>query len=416
MTEPEQYEPNAKRGVRLLARVAVLVAIIVAVVAGGFSDGHVRAAVGDVPCFGAPAPYVTAFDAADGVTDGKASYPEPRFYDEQQTWATHRFETPGHHSEHVHFGLCVPNAQTMTATYRLDLGYTFHNMQDYVVTSAAESAVSASGSKALWIASASQLQQLNDAAQASCPTCPNNVQNVYFSVQTLTPQNNGLKEIRGAIGVSASGPEAVFLTWTTDPRWYETDNFAGLPDSTPLGNQRAMRVRPVVSYCKPDGDPATCGATGSAYHHSGFSGETPQDTTTCSGLPSGTNSAVWDADFIAQPWSGDHTVCLYVTDGGGPAFLMIDPDFHNHYAADGTSSTTSNICPNVDAAGNCLGKWFWQPSNTRKEVFKQVGVPVTIPASVIDSLSPGVHKLVFRSDNPRVRPGSRLPRLEPLSR
>jgi len=41
------------------------------------------------PCFGVTDPgYVAAFDAADGVTDGQVSYPEPRWYDEQQTWAT----------------------------------------------------------------------------------------------------------------------------------------------------------------------------------------------------------------------------------------------------------------------------------------------------------------------------------------
>jgi hypothetical protein len=71
--------------------------------------------------------------------------------------------------------------------------------------------------------------------------------------------------------------------------------------------------------------------------------------------------------------------------------LMIDPDFHNHYDA------PTADCPNVDAYGNCLGKWFWEPSNLRKELFGLVKQPVTIPHSVIASLAPGYHKLVFLS-------------------
>ena len=74
---------------------------------------------------------------------------------------------------------------------------------------------------------------------------------------------------------------------------------------------------------------------------------------------------------------------------------MIDPDFHHHYPA------PTAACPNVDAHGNCLGKWVWEPPNPRKEIFSPPGIgiqyPVTIPKSAIAKLANGLHKLVFLS-------------------
>lgn len=328
-------------------------------------------------CFGAPADYVLAFDTAGGrARDNKVDYEQPRWYNEQQTWATHSFEFPGHHSEHVHVGACIPNAQTMTKPFRMDMGYTFHNMDDYTISSASMSAVTQTGSRGLWAATPEQVAQLQAAADASLSGTP---QKVYFSTVTTAPTTNGLKEIRGGIATVKDGANAVFEIWNTDARWYETDNYVGLPSSTPLPSQRAVRVRPIIVFN---------GKTD--YHHSGWCGMNGNNgSSTLTGSPS------WTATTVAKVWpdTAGKRICLYVTDGGGPATLMIDPDFHNHY--DGPTAS----CPNVDAAGNCLGQWYWQPDNQRKELFGLELVEVTIPASVVASLAPGVHRLVFKSDD-----------------
>lgn len=343
-----------------------------------------------IGCFGAgvdPA-YVTAFDAAGGRSvNGQVDYEQARFYDEQQTWATPRLETPGHHSEHVHVGMCIPNAQTISKPFRMDVLYTFHNMQDYRIESASMSAVSQTGSRSLWQASAADVARLQAAADASCPTCANNVQKVAISVEaTDPPTNNGLKEIRGAIATVKDGPDAVFLQWNTDPRWYITDAWPGLPSSTPIPSQRAVRVRPIINFPKA-GDPSTIQTD---YHHSGWCG---MDGNYGSGTVTG--SYTWTRTNVAKPWldTASKRICLYVTDGGGPATLMIDPDFHHHY------DSPTAACPNIDAHGNCLGVWYWQPDNSRKELFNVIQQEVVIPASVVASLSTGMHKLVFKSDD-----------------
>lgn len=375
-----------------MKRAIALIALIAVCLVSGVHAPSLDAS--SIACFGAPSAYVAAFDTARGkAADGKVTYNEQRFYVEEQTWATPRLETPGHHSEHIHFGACVPNAQTMKATFPLDLSYTFHNMQDYQVTAASESAVTQAGSDALWLASAAQIDALNTAAQESCATCANPVQSVYFSVMTSAPATNGRKEIRGSVKVVASGPAAVFQSWTNDARWYETDNFAGLPLVSGLGNQAEIRVRPIMAFFKPGTTTLT-----TDYHHSGWCGMTPpQSASDYTNLP-GQGSNVWTRATVNRPWDAK-TICLYVTDGGGPATLMIDPDFHHHYTA------PTADCPNVDQAGNCLGVWYWQPDNKRKEIFGAAGtaniqyVPVEIPASVLAGLAPGVHHLVFKSDD-----------------
>lgn len=369
---------------RPVITVLVSLAAAIVVVLSGSNPPPAQAAL--IGCFGAPADYIAAFDTAGGQSqNGQVEYPQPRFYVEEQTWATHALETPGHHSEHQHVAACIPNAQTMTGTYRLDMAYTLHNMQDYAIQSASMSAVSQTGSRSLWQASAAQVAQLQAAADASCPTCANNVQKVFFSVTTDAPTNNGLKEIRGGLATVKSGPEAVFLQWNTDVRTYETDNFAGLPASTPIPSQRAIRVRPLINFPK-QGDPSTIQTD---YHHSGWCG---MDGNYGSGTVTG--SYTWTRTNVSKVWpdAADKRVCLYVTDGGGPAMLMIDPQFHTHC----TTPPPGHTC---DAAGNDLGVWQWQPPNARKELFGNVQQEVIIPASVIASLSPGVHRLVFKSDD-----------------
>lgn len=330
--------------------------------------------------FGAPQDYINAF----GV-DGILTYPEPRVYIEHQTWATPPGVLEGHHSHHIHEGAALPLGVTFTDELpwtSIDVGYTFHNVADYHVLQSAMSAVTQDGSRSIWKADEGQIAALEAGMDASSGGA---VVKVFQSYPIARPTRNGLKELRGGILVDADGPSAIFKTWKLDQRAYYTDNYSGLPSSTAFGNQQALRLRSQVSFPK-SGDPTIIQTD---YHHSGWSGMDGNY-----GSLTGQGSSAWTRETFLTPWSTteDKRIGLYVTDGGGPAKLMIDPDFHNHYPA------PTDACPNVDASGNCLGKWLWEPPNARKEIFG--GVPhteVVIPASVLASLSPGLHKLVFLS-------------------
>lgn len=368
----------------------LFIAALIAGVLVGVSAAPAMAA--SSPCFGAPADYVAAFDTARGqAADGSVTYSEPRWYDEQQSWATPPFGMmPGHHSDHIHMGRCLPNGETWTTTNRpIDVEYTFHNAAAYTISSVGMSYLwgdpNAGPTANGWKATTAQIAALQAAADAS----GNAVTHVFQSYQMATPPVNGFKEIRSSLALSKKTSSAVFLTWALDTRWYETDNIAGLATAAGINGQIAVRNRSHVTFPKP-GAPTTISDD---YHHSGWCGMT--------GVPFGATqtagSALFMRSVVSAAWSGDKAVCLYVTDGGGPATLMIDPDFHNHY----TGPTAA--CPNVDANGNCLGVWYWQPANARHEIFSAAGAPqnitVTIPGSVVATLAPGPHRLVFKSDD-----------------
>ena len=349
-----------------------------------------------IACFGVTDP---AYTAAFKRGSSQVSYPYPTVCIEQQTWATPLGVLPGHHSEHMHMMIALPLGVSFTDAVpwnSIDVGYTFHNVADYKVVSSAQSAVSQTGSKSLWSATPAQLSELQAAMDASSNGA---VVKVFQSYPIARPVNNGIKELRGGINVQADGPTAIFKTWRLDQRAYYKDNYAGLPANTPFGNQQAVRLRSQVSFPKA-GDPT---AISEAYHHSGWSGMDGQYGT----LQGEQGSQTWTRSKIAKVWSdtADKRIGLYVTDGGGPATLMIDPDFHNHYDA------PTAACPNVDPNGNCLGKWFWQPNNDKKELFGHVMPEVIIPKAAIASLAPGIHKLVFLStDNAEcVRAGNPCP-------
>ena len=355
---------------------------VVLAVAAAFSVASGQASAAGIGCFGPPAEYRTYVDQIDtGRGNGQADYPEVRWYDEQQNWATPAADVapfyspaPGHHSEHIHVGACVPNGMTMTAPFRLDVEYTFHHVVDYDVTKASMAAVTQTGSDSLYLASVAQLAELEAAMDSSATSTVKVIQ----SYTVTAPPNNGFKEIRGGIDVVKSGPTAVFDVWKLDGRWYETDSYTGLPASTPFINQLAVRNRALVSFIKPGTQ-----TLGQNYHHSGWYGygACPADATTLA------PSRNWTGIDVARRWTAaTKTVCLYVTDGGGPAFLEIDP---NHHAHDPTSPDGENH-----------GVWYWQPDNARQEIFSGANQPqfvtVTIPVGSL-SLGAGVHRLVFTS-------------------
>lgn len=351
-------------------------------------------AVTTYPCFGVPAEYVAAFDTVRGQpADGKVTYNERRWYDEQQSWATPGLTQPGHHSDHVHMGRCIPNGKKswVTKNRPIDVEYTFHNDTSYTVVSAGSQYLwgdANAGPTALaWSATPDQIAELQAGVDVSGD---GNVAHVFQSYAMAPPPVNGFKEIRTSISFIGRDSAAVFPKWALDTRWYETDNIPGLATAAGIGGQIAVRNRSIVTFVKPA---STGGGTQNDYHHSGWCG--------MNGVPFGATqtagSALFTATRVSTPWVGDQTVCLYVTDGGGPATLMIDPDFHHHYDA------PTAACPNVDANGNCLGVWYWQPSNSEKSIFSGPGspqnIPVTIPGSVIAGLAPGPHRLVFKSDD-----------------
>lgn len=324
------------------------------------------------------------YTAAFKRGSSQVQYPYSTVCLEHQTWATPFGQIPGHHSEHMHQMTAFPLGVTFTDAIPwdiIDVGYTFHNVADYKVIASSQSAVTQNGSRNVWSATQAQLNELQAAMDASSSGA---VIKVYQSYPITRPTMNGIKELRGGIQVQADGPEAIFKTWRLDQRVYYTDNYAGLPASTPLINQQAVRLRSQVAFPK-QGDPTIIQDD---YHHSGWSGMDGQYGT----LQGEQGSQTWNRTKIAKVWSdtADKKIGLYVTDGGGPATLMIDPDFHNHYDA------PTAACPIVEN-GNCLGKWAWTPSNARKELYGLVNQEVVIPKAVIASLAPGIHKLVFLS-------------------
>jgi hypothetical protein len=384
---------------RLLAVLGLLALFIVASLSGSVAGGKIGAleaqpaqAAATSDCFGASVDtgYVQKFGTLRGTTTPSTlEYPEGRWYREAQSWATEPAEDPGHPSEHMHIATCFPNGQTMTGTFDLDIVVTFHNFKDYKVLQAGQNTVTPSGSRILWRASPEVVAQLQAAADASGEGGPHgSVQKVYFSVRTELPMRNGFKEVREAIKTQEVGPdsEAIFVTWQFDPRWYFTDAIAGLPDALQAVNQMAIRNRSQVTHRNLDGT-----VTGPLYHHGGLCGMDGIDHLSTI-YPTDCASKKWTDVDVSKPWSTteDKRITLYFTDGGGDTFLMINPELHGHYDAPTTA------CPNVDANGNCLGKWFWQGVTCCSQQFPVV----TIPASVLASLDASkVHRLVLLSSD-----------------
>lgn len=369
-----------------MRRAAVLLLVLVAALLGA-REAHAGSA-----CFGAGLDpgYLAAFDSLSGPV-GAINYPQHRFYREAQSWATRPGENPGHHSEHFHVAACIPNGKTLSGPFRLDLRYTFHNVADYRILSAGMTRVTQQGSNALWRATPEQIAGMQAAMDASSGGA---VATYSFSVMTNAPARNGFTEIRGAIRTEKAGPTAIFEKWHFDPRWYVTYNVPGLPDSTFQPSQMALRNRSQIQFLKPDGTLSSID-----YHHSGWCGFAGADHLNPDIL-SDCASKNWKRNLIDNVWSdtADKTFSLYVSDGGGTAFVMIDPNFHKHF--DPNNPVDVAACPNIDSEGNCLGQWFWRPPNAKGIICcKQRFPEVTVPASVIASLAPGLHKLVFLSND-----------------
>ena len=251
----------------------LLILVTLAAAAGLFMPVGASAAM--VGCFGAPPDYVAAFDTVRGQSqNGSVDYPEDRWYDEQQNWSTPLGEPPGHHSQHVHVGRCIPNGKVWPSTNRfVDVAYVAHHMADYKVTNAGQNfnyppGANAQTTRPGYGATPAQLADIQAAFEASAGGVP---QKVFQSYQVTNPVVNGWKEARNGIAMVADGPGAIFSTWVLDSRWYVNDTVAGLPAYPPPAatNQVSVRNRAHVFFRNWDGRIID------DYHHSGWCGMTP---------------------------------------------------------------------------------------------------------------------------------------------
>lgn len=318
------------------------------------------------PCFGAPADYVAAFDTLDGSKNGAVSYAQPRVYLEDQSWATPEGQIPGHGSEHMHVGACWPQGLTLTDAApfkRIDVGYVFHNMVDYKITEAGMSAFNGTGSSALYQATPEQIAALQVKMDASIGHLV--VQQAFQSYPIVQARENGLKESRGGLHVVQSGPAAVFEDWRLDIRHYFTYNYAGLPlHAAPNLQQFYLRNRSVTQFQRN-------GGTSHDYHHSG---RCAYDLTR--------------ADFVRY-WPNGKSICLRASDGGGQAYLEVDPNHHIH-------CTSGPTCDN----GEYRGIWFKDLGNSKLWPHHPCECAYALDVSIPTAgFAPGLHKMVFLSSD-----------------
>ena len=235
----------------------LLILVTLAAAAGLIMPVGASAAM--VGCFGAPPDYVAAFDTVRGQSqNGSVDYPEDRWYDEQQNWSTPLGEPPGHHSQHVHVGRCIPNGKAWPSASRfMDVAYVAHHMADYRVTSAGQGfnyppGANAQTTRSGYGATPAQLAEIQAAFELSAGGLP---QKVFQSYPVLNPAVNGWKEARAGISMVADGPGAIFLTWVLDSRWYVNDQWQAF---------RPIRLRPQPTRFLCVTAPTCSSATGTA--------------------------------------------------------------------------------------------------------------------------------------------------------
>jgi hypothetical protein len=198
------------------SRILALMGLVCAAMAlGGHFDGHAQAAA-SFRCFGPPRDYVTAFDGRDGAIDRAVRYPERRMYLELQGWLTPVGQRPGHHSEHMHTGMCFPQGETWAPRVaRIHARQTFHNLLGYRVTRIRGGAVD-TGLGGL-IRRPGAIARLNRAARASAGT----TRHVYQTYRLNIPAANcsGRAESRIGMRVVRSNSRALVAKWFTSTGW-----------------------------------------------------------------------------------------------------------------------------------------------------------------------------------------------------
>jgi hypothetical protein len=281
---------GSRRWASVLRRASPLVGALI--VATASSAANAQAAV---PCFGAPADYVAAFDARDGTADGRVSYREPRVYLEVQGWLTKVGEVPGHHSEHVHSGTCFPQGQTWAPRVRrgrLDYRHVFHNVIGYKVVAVRGGFVD-TGVKIR--ESDAQLEELNAAAQRSADTTVTVFQS--YRLDFRAAKSNGRKETRTGLDLRRSSSEALADRWFTSTGWQSYFAFPGRRKTSPIRHCDTIISRNWVL-------PFDYGNVGVG----------------CS----------WRASRMDDALPGSWTVRAGMASGVERGSLHVDPDFHHH--------------------------------------------------------------------------------------
>jgi hypothetical protein len=243
-------------------------------------------------CFGAPADYVQAFDATDGVPDGSVMYPEPRVYLETQGWLTAPGETPGHHSEHIHMGACFPQGEIWRQPNKartIDFRIIFHNVLGYRVTKFGASFSDADNSGGGLSASARQLAKLNKAVAASRDTTVT----VYQSYGMKPIGTDCRKSFGPKLEVKRTTDEALVHDWFVQASWHTYFKYRG-PRCTPSDTRDSIRTR---------------NWNGTSYHWAGFVNKLR-------------------ASRMDDPKPDSWNVKLSATHGTNQESLHFDPDFH----------------------------------------------------------------------------------------
>jgi len=255
------------------------------------------------PCQAAPAEYVAQYDAADGSTDGKVSYPEPRVYLESQGWLKPPGVTEIHHFEHTHIGMCFPYATTWqqaNGSQTVDVFYQFHNVSNYTIQKSTSQFVDGQNSGGGYAATAAQIAELQTAMNASAGTTTS-----VFQSYRMKPigTNCWLKVFKITLTTVRANADALVDEWFPGAQWSTTLNYPGNSTSctSTFDNLNVHQTR--------GRDWIRGGATGDGYIYSTVVDPFPADQA---------------ATPVPSEWS------LQVAASGGHVTAYVDPHFHQH--------------------------------------------------------------------------------------
>lgn len=178
-------------------------------------------------CVGAPADYVAANDANDGVLDGKVSSPEPRAFLETQSHIQPPGVTERHHFEHIHIGACFPYAETWVQenlARTLDVRFVFHHVANYNVVSFGFTFVRQGGANGPFIATLAQRAELEAAMDASA----NGTTTVFQHYSAIKKNDMNCRwTARPELQVVRANADAVVDEWFAAGQWTTYIDYAG---------------------------------------------------------------------------------------------------------------------------------------------------------------------------------------------
>jgi hypothetical protein len=363
----------------------VVAALLTLTLAGARTGTDAQAQAPSFSCFGAPADYTQAHDGVRGQpVDGVVTYPYKSVYLEYQNWLTDNTQAdavPGAHSEHIHLGACLPQAQVLTDAnakpWYMDTRIIFHNVENYTLTlnDAAIFSTNTSGGVGTvkgFKSTAAQLAELDAAMQASAGMGTKAVFQSHaigtpgVDAQSNTP--NGLKELRWHFEVRRSNPQALVDRWFMNGRAYFDYQYAGRvqqPDRTDGCLTFFVRTQGWIFWT------TATGQAQNGYGYAGFGDSHMNREGPCK-IP-----AAWTPDALAAPKPDSWQTIVRTTDGTGPTYVYVDPNMHVH--------------PETNAWSKYLG----DPRQTGTLVDGGYNNTVTVPLGTL-GLSGGVHRFMVQ--------------------